>query len=224
VRDLVLVGGGHSHVAVLKAFGVRPPTDARLTLISRDALTPSSGMLPGYLTGDYSEAESHIDLRRLSRFAGARLCQTAAAGLDLANRLVQCEGRPPVAFDLLSIDIGSSPSSGAIAGAEHALPVKPVRGFIDGWAEIERRILVAGGPFRLLIIGGGVGGIELCLSLQHRLRGRLASGGRPIGINFAIVTDSAVPLPQHSPALRARYPAAQRSRCHVAYRSQRASA
>ena len=94
VKDLVLVGGGHTHVAVLRRFGMRPLPGVRLTVISRDVHTPYSGMLPGLIAGHYDFDEVHIDLGPLSRFAGARLYQAAVTGIDPDRRLVLCEGRP----------------------------------------------------------------------------------------------------------------------------------
>src|ERR1044071_3298711 len=137
VKDLVLVGGGHSHVAVLKRFGMDPMPGVRVTLIGKDAATPYSGMIPGYIAGHYTFDEAHIDLRQLCQFAGVAFYHAAVKGVDLAGQRVLCANRPPVRFDLLSINTGATPRARGIPGAlEHALPIKPIDRFLRGWGRI----------------------------------------------------------------------------------------
>jgi selenide,water dikinase len=177
-QDLVLVGGGHAHVHVLKNFGMRPLAGVRLTLVTRDVETPYSGMLPGYVAGHYSFAECHLDLVRLARFAGARLIHDEAIGLDVEARNIFCRTHPPIRYDLASFDIGSTPRLGDVPGAaEHTVSVKPIDHFGERWEALLDR---ARGleHLRLAIVGGGAGGVELAVSVHHRLRGLLGSPPR----------------------------------------------
>ncbi|MBV9859993.1 MAG: selenide, water dikinase SelD [Alphaproteobacteria bacterium] len=198
-QDLVLVGGGHAHVHVLKSFGMRPVAGVRVTLIAREVETPYSGMLPGYVAGDYAFAECHIDLGRLARFAGARLIRDEAVGLDRAARQVLCRAHPPIRYDVMSLDIGSTPRLDDVPGAErHTVPVKPIARFAERWEDLLARAGHAVG-LRLAVIGGGAGGVELALAAQHRLAG-LVRGA----LSVTLVTRDAL-LPSHAARVRRRF-------------------
>lgn len=179
LRDIVLVGGGHSHVGVLRQFGRQPLPGVRLTVICTDTHTPYSGMLPGYIAGHYSYDQVHIDLRRLAVFAGARFFRDEVVGLDRERRRVLCRDRPPVAYDLLSINIGSTPQLDGVAGAaEKVLPVKPIRRFNERWLALLQQVCGHPGGTTIAVVGAGAGGVELTLAMQYRLRRELLALGR----------------------------------------------
>jgi selenide,water dikinase len=209
VKDVVLVGAGHAHVQVLSRFGMRPAPGVRLTLISRELHTPYSGMLPGLIAGHYGFDETHIDTAPLARFANARLYGDEVIGLDLARRLVLCRQRPPVPYDILSLDIGSRPNTGAVPGAaEHAIPVKPIDGFLARFEALRARVLT-GRSRRVLVVGGGAGGVELLLALEHRLRRDLAAAaGDAATLDFALAAGEGGLLPGFPRAFRDRFVAA----------------
>jgi selenide,water dikinase len=196
-QDLVLVGGGHAHVHVLKSFAMRPVPGVRVTLVARDVETPYSGMLPGWVAGRYRFDECHIDLGRLVRFAGARLVHDEAIGIDRAAGHLLCRAHPPIRWDLLSLDIGSAPRAHDVPGAaEHTVAVKPIARFTGRWeALLERARHLP--RLRLAIIGGGAGGIELTLAAHHRLSGLVAE------LEVTLVTADTL-LPTHNPRVAAR--------------------
>ncbi len=170
-QDLVLVGGGHSHVIALRMLAMNPLLGVRLTLITDTSHTPYSGMLPGHVAGFYSYDETHIDLRRLAEFAGAHLYIDEAVGLDVESKQVICANHPPVSFDYLSIDIGSTPQAIKVPGAQKwATPAKPVPQFLASWNRLCAE--VSNSPeqaISLAIVGGGAGGVELALNMQRHL-------------------------------------------------------
>lgn len=168
LADLVLIGGGHAHALVLRRWGMDPLPGVRVTLINPGPAAPYTGMLPGQIAGHYAPGEILIDLVRLARFAGARLILDRAVGLDPARREILLEGRPPLSYDLASLDIGISSDLPALPGfAAHAVAAKPLGGYAARW---EAFLADAPQAPRVVIIGGGIGGVELALASAHRLR------------------------------------------------------
>src|SRR5262249_34575778 len=192
--EIVLVGGGHAHVHVLTAFAMHPEPRVRLTLVTTDLATPYSGMLPGVIAGLYTPDEAHIDLARLAAATGTRLIHATACGLDRAAKRVLLVGRPPIAYDLLSIDVGITPALAAIAGAQmHAIAVKPIGSFLAKLDALIERCRAPDGPRRIAVVGGGAGGVELMLSVRSRLLADAQmQGWNAANLSFVLVTDGEI--------------------------------
>ena len=185
--DIVLLGAGHAHVEVLRRFAMRPEPGVRLTLIGREAETPYSGMLPGLIRSEYTHQEAHIDLAPLAALANARLILAEATALDPVASTIAVSGRPDIAFDLLSIDVGGVPAAPPGAG----IAVKPIGGFLDRLHRLEAELPA---DARIAVVGGGPGGVELALALAVRFAGQL---------RLALVTATPEPLAT-APALARR--------------------
>ena len=193
-REVALVGGGHAHALLIRAWGMDPLPGARLTLVSENVLTPYSGMLPGLVAGHYTSEEIHVDLRKLCAWAGVRFVEARMTGLDLDARTLEFEGeRPPMGFDLLSLDTGSTPDLSVPGAREHSVPVKPVHGFAARWHALSARLErgdVPDAPLDVAVVGSGAGGFEIAMAMRHALpregcrlhwvlRGTRPLGGRP---------------------------------------------
>ena len=205
VKDLLLAGGGHSHVTVLKEFGSRPMAGVRLTVVSREVLTPYSGMLPGLVAGHYQVHETHIDLGPLAQLAGARLLHDEVVRLDLAARTAFCRTHPPLSYDVLSIDIGSTPDMTDVPGAaETVTPVKPISNFMERWEQLKTRVLASAGTVRIGVVGAGAGGVELTLAIQYALQ-RMLDGKQAVPrLEFHLFNATHI-LPTHNEKVRARF-------------------
>lgn len=206
VKELVLIGGGHSHVGLLKMFAMKPLPGLRITLLASDIHTPYSGMLPGFIAGEYSFDEVHLDLRPLSEFANCRLYHSKVTGIDPKQQLIYSDHRPPIKYDLLSVNIGSTPDDFNIPGVrELAIPVKPVNSFITQLETIIHRVLNDENYTTIAIVGGGASGVELVLSIQHRVQLELVRHGKAGKVvNYILLTAAQAVLPSHNTGVRKR--------------------
>lgn len=203
MKKLLLIGGGHSQVEVLRSFAAEPPAGVETTLISPSRFTGYSGMLPGWIAGHYTHAECHIDLEALARAARCRFAITAVNGMNLDAGLAFCVDGNMHRYDIASIDVGSRPGLlDAHGAAEYALPVKPLEQFVARWTAIVAGEESMPDDTRIVAVGGGAAGVEVLLAMQHRLHAARANAPR---LRFALATDTDDILPMHSHAVRRRF-------------------
>ena len=170
LKNVVLVGGGHAHALVLREWAMNPVAGARLTIINPHPTAPYTGMLPGFVAGHYTREELDIDMVKLSRFADARFILGKATEIDPSARTVTVPGRPPIPFDICSVDIGITSEMPTLPGfTEHATPAKPLDNFANVWTQFVADSAFADSPPKVAIVGGGIGGSELAMAMHHRL-------------------------------------------------------
>lgn len=163
MKRLVLVGAGHAHLFVLEALARAPLPGVETVFVSVGSRQLYSGMMPGWLAGDYALEQLSFNLKGLAQAAGARLEPSGARIVDAHRREVHLWNGQVLSYDVASFDIGSLAAGTHLPGVlEHAVTLKPL--------EKLRGLLITAtertGP--LLVVGGGAAGVELALCLQAR--------------------------------------------------------
>jgi pyridine nucleotide-disulfide oxidoreductase family protein len=182
MKRLVLIGAGHAHLIVLEALARRPLSEVEVVVVSPRAETLYSGMVPGWVAGDYPREALSFDVAGVARAAGARLVVSALQHLDAEARVAVLEDGTALPYDLASLNVGSKTQGDALPGVvEHAIGIKPIE------RAVERLALVNSGS--VVVVGGGAAGVELALCLRSRTRGRIvlvaASAQLPEGATAA---------------------------------------
>lgn len=189
---IILAGGGHAHLAVLADWAKAPAAGTDRVLITSSRYTTYSGMLPGWLAGDYRSRDLLIDLSPLAKQAGAELVLADVVGLDPDRQTLRLSTGGLAEFDLLSLATGGETDISSLATlGERLLTVRPVGGFMERWSNfLEAKSLAA--TINVVVIGGGAGGVELALGV-HTALGRSFNRAR-----VSLVTRDDGLLPGHA--------------------------
>ena len=166
---LVLIGGGHAHALFLRQWQQQSVPGTKLLVIDPHVQVPYTGMLPGFVAGHYRADDLYIDLKQLTSAAGGTLVTDRVVHIDPKQQTVQTALGEVYQYDVLSVDIGIHAQLDLPGFAEHAVAVKPLYDFAQRWEEFVRERTGDTQVANIVIIGGGVAGVELALAAKYRL-------------------------------------------------------
>ena len=171
--SLVLVGAGHSNIALIRRFAMDPLEGVRLVVINPESTAPYSGMLPGFLAGQYIADELFIDVAALCKQAGARFIRGSLERVDTASKmlLIRHQAFPNVRelyipYDYAVLNTGAAPADSFPSTHAGCYYVKPIRELLIDLPRIDERM--RRGNRSMVIAGGGAAGIELAFAFRAR--------------------------------------------------------
>ena len=214
MKQLLLLGAGHAHAQVLRAWATAPVAGCELVIVSPSALAPYSGMVPGWLAGTYRFEDICINFAALAQAAGAKLLLDTVLSLDAKQRQVHLASGVVLGYDLLSLNVGSTLNPPAVLHtstdpAGHArsrlLCMRPLGGLHSAWTTLLGDPVLRSGtaPLTVTAVGGGAAGVESLLAVLARLRA-LQPGRQWQDLRGKLLTRSPTLLPGMAPgAVRA---------------------
>lgn len=171
MKRVVLVGAGHAHAQVLNDWITERPASAELWVVSPQALSPYSGMVPGWLAGHYRYEDICIDFAALAAAAGAHWIADELVALDADRRRLTLASGRSLDYDLLSLNVGSTLQPPPFLSAP-VLALRPLGELHARWAAALTTLsrIASVRPVTVTAVGGGAAGFECLLAVRHRVR------------------------------------------------------
>jgi NADH dehydrogenase FAD-containing subunit len=173
-KHLVLVGGGHAHLTVIRELAGIVRRGHRVTLVTPGAYQYYSGMGPGLLAGRYRPSEVRFHVARMVTNRGGCFEAARVVKIDPHAATLTLDSGREMSYDLASLNMGSVVPYEAPAdtNVKH-FPAKPVEHLLTARRMIESR--PSQDPLRIVVAGGGPTGVEIAANAralaQRRHRG-----------------------------------------------------
>lgn len=161
-KKLVIVGGGHASLPVIKMGKKWKKYDLEIVLISENPYLIYSGALPQFMGGFYEWHQTAINLQQLCERYGVRFVKARVESISKHESVVFASDGELYSYDYLLINVGATTTK--FKDLQNAVPVKPMDELLS-----LRSKLKSGDVKRLLIAGGGAAGTELALNVSHPL-------------------------------------------------------
>jgi pyridine nucleotide-disulfide oxidoreductase family protein len=194
-QTLLLVGGGHAHVEVLRRLADAPIPNVDIALFDPSPSVWYSGMLPGVIAGHYEPSQAKVNLWALCQKARVRFIESSIVNVDAAMQRVYTAASERHFYDVLSLDIGSVSRDLPTAPGAYVVPVKPIDRLLTA---LNERDAIRSSGLAVQVIGGGAAAVEVALALAHRWR---ASPEKKIGLISATKLLDAFPAKARDAAL-----------------------
>ncbi len=175
-NHLVLIGGGHSNVLLLRMWIMNPDLMPKcpISIISRDFNLVYSAMFPGVIAGEFKYEETLIDIYALANIAKISFIKDEIKHIHFKDRKILFSKRPDIIYSKLVLNFGSETKIKEqfkeLVNLKKAFPIKPFQKsyrIIKGQdSENNSKVL----PF--VIVGSGLAAIEIAFALRTRWRNR----------------------------------------------------
>ncbi|MBN3554619.1 FAD-dependent oxidoreductase [Fictibacillus nanhaiensis] len=155
MTKLLLIGGGHAHLSILRSLSHEKISDLEVTLITSSKFQYYSGMFSGFTEGLYKEEEIRIDLESLCDCASVTLIEDTIISFDPLQKVLLGFSGGIYSFDVISFDMEPWTTSELISTSE-LIPKHHV-------IEEIKKVRTSNAP---VIIGDHLAAIELALSIS----------------------------------------------------------
>ncbi len=160
VKTLLIVGGGHASLPVIKMGRKWKKHNISIRLISAKPYLIYSGALPQFMAGFYEWNQTAIDLENLCERYGVPFTAGRVVSVNENKNTVTTSEGSTISYDYLLLNVGAS--TRPVIEGDNISPVKPMSKLLN-----LREKLVSGSVRNLLIIGGGAAGSELAMNVSH---------------------------------------------------------
>ncbi len=171
-NHLVLIGGGHSNVSLLKKWLMFPKLmpEIPVSIISRDSHLVYSAIFPSVISKSITLEESLIDIKSLAKNAKVSFIEEEVKDIDFNLKKIVLSNRPSVNYSKLVLNYGSQTiipkEFESLVKNRNAFSIKP---FLSAYDSILKEdIFDSVNELPFVIVGSGLAAIEVSYALRKR--------------------------------------------------------
>jgi len=171
-NHLVLIGGGHSNVSLLKKWLMFPKLmpEIPVSIISRDSHLVYSAMFPSVISKSITLEESLIDIKSLAKNAKVSFIEEEVKDIDFNLKKIVLSNRPSINYSKLVLNYGSQTiipkEFESLVKNRNAFSIKP---FLRAYDSILKEdIFDSVNELPFVIVGSGLAAIEVSYALRKR--------------------------------------------------------